>query len=251
MFMWRTVSCIVGRRYLLCRVFSWQNSVSLSLLHFVFQGQAFLLLQVSLDFLLLHSNLLWWKGHLFLVLVLGLVDLHRTIRFQLWITVILNGLPWKWTRILLSFLRLHPSTAFWTLSLTVKATSFLLRSSKSFMVTDTIFLFEYCSISDMSSEDVVASMVLEFGEDLKKKKKKQRLFQINTLLKVLFFLFNSQKQKKKKPNWQMGVLCIAMENVNCSFRTFFEIIIDPQAIVNNNTERSCVLYPVSPNGLTI
>ena len=32
-----------------------------------------------------------------------------------WITVILNGLPWKQTEIILLFLRLHPSTAFWTL----------------------------------------------------------------------------------------------------------------------------------------
>ena len=31
---------------------------------------------------------------------------------QTWITVILNGLPWKRTKIILSFLRLHPSTAF-------------------------------------------------------------------------------------------------------------------------------------------
>ena len=29
--------------------------------------------------------------------------------------MILNGLPWKQTEIILSFLRLHPSTAFWTL----------------------------------------------------------------------------------------------------------------------------------------
>ena len=29
--------------------------------------------------------------------------------------MILNGLPWKRTEIILSFLRLHPSTAFWTL----------------------------------------------------------------------------------------------------------------------------------------
>ena len=53
----------------------------------------------------------------------------------------------------------------------MKATSFLLRSSKSFIVADTIFLFGYCSISEMSSEDVVASMMLEFGEDLRKKAK--------------------------------------------------------------------------------
>ena len=32
-----------------------------------------------------------------------------------WITVILNGLPWKWTEIILSFLRLYVSTAFQTL----------------------------------------------------------------------------------------------------------------------------------------
>ena len=54
----------------------------------------------------------------------GLVGLHKTVQLQLlqrywlghrWITVILNGLPWKQTEIILSFLRLHPSTAFWTL----------------------------------------------------------------------------------------------------------------------------------------
>ena len=29
--------------------------------------------------------------------------------------MILNGLPWKRIEIILSFLKLHPSTAFWTL----------------------------------------------------------------------------------------------------------------------------------------
>ena len=76
-------------------------------------------------------------------------------------------------------------------------------SSKSFMVADTIFLFEYGSISDMSSEDVVASMVLEFGEDLKKKAK---TLSNQHLLKVLFFLFNSQKQKKKKKLADGGIM---------------------------------------------
>ena len=41
--------------------------------------------------------------------------------------MILNGLPWKLTEIILSFLRLHPSTAFLTLLLTIMATPFLLR----------------------------------------------------------------------------------------------------------------------------
>ena len=54
------------------------------LLHFVLQGQTGLLLRVSLDFLLLHSSPLWWKGHLFLVFVLeDLAGLHRDLQFQL------------------------------------------------------------------------------------------------------------------------------------------------------------------------
>ena len=43
--------------------------------------------------------------------------------------MILNGLPWKRTEIILSFLRLHPSTAFQTLLSTTMATPFLLRDS--------------------------------------------------------------------------------------------------------------------------
>ena len=65
-------------------VFSWQNSVRFDLLYFVLQGQIFLLLQVSLDFPLLHSCPLRCKGHPCLVLVLeGLVDLRRTSQLQL------------------------------------------------------------------------------------------------------------------------------------------------------------------------
>ena len=52
------------------------------------------------DFLLLHSSPLKWKGHPFWVLVLkGLVDLHRTVQLQLlqryWLGHRL-GLPWYW-----------------------------------------------------------------------------------------------------------------------------------------------------------
>ena len=72
------------------------------------------------------------------VLVLkGLVCLHRTVQLQLlqcyWLghrlglDVILNGLPWKWTEIILLFLKLHPGTAFCTLLLTMMATPFFLR----------------------------------------------------------------------------------------------------------------------------
>ena len=74
--------------------------LAFALLHLVFQGQTCLLLQVSLDFLLLHSSPLWWKGHLFWVCVLeGLVGLHRTIQYQLlqhyWLGHRL-GLLWYW-----------------------------------------------------------------------------------------------------------------------------------------------------------
>ena len=74
--------------------------LAFALFQFVLQGQTCLLLQISLDFLLLHSNPLWRKGHLFWVLVLkGLIGLHRTIQLQLlqhyWLGHRL-GLPWYW-----------------------------------------------------------------------------------------------------------------------------------------------------------
>ena len=58
--------------------------LAFALLHSTVQGQICLLLQVSLDFLLLHSSPLWWKGYRFGVLVLeGLIGLHRTVQLQL------------------------------------------------------------------------------------------------------------------------------------------------------------------------
>ena len=46
--------------------------------------------------------------------------------------MILNGLPWKWTEIILSFFRLHPSTAFQTLFVDYDGYSI---SSKRFLPT--------------------------------------------------------------------------------------------------------------------
>ena len=75
------------------------------------------------------------------------------------------------------------------------------------MVTDTIFLFEYCSISDMSSEDVVASMVLEFGEDLKKKKKKAKtLSNQHTSESIIFSIQLSEAEKKKTQLADGGIM---------------------------------------------
>ena len=67
----------------------------------------------------------------------GLVSLHRTIQLQLqhyWLGHRLGLLDIEWfsletTEIILSFFRLHPSTAFWTLLLIMMATPFLLRDS--------------------------------------------------------------------------------------------------------------------------
>ena len=84
MFRCRIISCVVERGYPLWQVLSPDKALfTFVLLHFVLQSQTCLLLQASLDFLLLHSNSLWWKGHLSLVLVLeGLVGLHRTVDFS-------------------------------------------------------------------------------------------------------------------------------------------------------------------------
>ena len=85
MSMCRVISCVVGRGCLIWPVYCLGKTVlAFALLHFVLQGQTCLLFQVFLDFLLLHSNPLWWKGHLFWVLVLEcLVSLHRAVQLQL------------------------------------------------------------------------------------------------------------------------------------------------------------------------
>ena len=101
MSMYRVFSCVVGRGCLLWTVhFLGKTLLVFALLHSVFQGQICLLLQVFLDFLLLHSSPLKWKGHLFGVLVLkGLVGPHRTVQLQLlqcyWLGPRL-GLLWYW-----------------------------------------------------------------------------------------------------------------------------------------------------------
>ena len=99
MSMCRIVSCVVGRGCVLWPVRSLRKMLlAFALLHFVLQGQVCLLLQVTLDLLLLHSSPLSWKGHLFLVLVLaGLVGLHRTVQLlqHYWLGHRL-GILWYW-----------------------------------------------------------------------------------------------------------------------------------------------------------
>ena len=109
-----------------------------ALLHCVLQGQICLLVQVSLDFLLLHSSTYDEKGIFFWLVLESLRGLNRIVQLQLlqhyWLGHRLELLWFEWfdleqTEIILSFLRLHPSTAFQTLLLTMMATPFLLRDS--------------------------------------------------------------------------------------------------------------------------
>ena len=99
--MCRVISWVIGKGCLLWWACSLDKTMlAFALLHFVLRGQTCLFLQVSLDFLLLHSSPLWWKEHHFLMLVLeGLVGLHRTILLQLlwhyWFGHRL-GLLWYW-----------------------------------------------------------------------------------------------------------------------------------------------------------
>ena len=98
MSMCRVISYVVGRGCLLWLVHSLGKTLlAFALLHFVLQHQTCLLFQVSLDFLLLHSSHLWWKGHLFRVLVLkGLVGLHRTFNFSSFSVTGWDGLGLLW-----------------------------------------------------------------------------------------------------------------------------------------------------------
>ena len=72
-----------------------------------------------------------------MLILKGLVGLHRIIQVQLFSVtdwgIDLDYCDIEWfaleTEIILSFLRLHPSTAFQTLLLTMIATPFLLRDS--------------------------------------------------------------------------------------------------------------------------
>ena len=88
--MYRVVSCVVGRMCLVWPVRSvGKILLAFALLHFVLQGQTSLILQVSLDFLLLNSSPPWWKEHLFLVWVLeGLCVFIELFNFSFFI---ING----------------------------------------------------------------------------------------------------------------------------------------------------------------
>ena len=120
MSMCRVFSCVAGRGSLLWPACSiGKTLLGFDLLHCVLQGQICLFLLVFLDFLLFHSSPLWWKWCPFWVVVLeGLVGLHRTVQLQLlhcyWLGHRL-GLLWYWMvclgneqRSFCHFCQIHP-----------------------------------------------------------------------------------------------------------------------------------------------
>ena len=134
--MCKAVSCVVEKGYLLWPVHSFgRNSVSLCSTSFCSPRPN---LPVTLDISWLPTFA--FQSPMMNRTSFGGVSSRRSSRSsqnwsassasmvgaQTWITVMLNGLPWKWTKIILSFLRLHPSTAIWTLLLVMRATPFLL-----------------------------------------------------------------------------------------------------------------------------
>ena len=139
MSMCRVISCIVGRRCLLWPVCSLGKTLSAFVwLHLVLQDQTCLLLQVSLYFLL-HFKLLMWKAHLLFFFGANPRTSCRSswnhstsyvsslvFGAWIWISVILNGLPWKQAEMILSLLKLYPSNAFQILLFTTRATPLLL-----------------------------------------------------------------------------------------------------------------------------
>ena len=97
-------------------LFSWQNSVSLCPVSFCTPRPNLPVTPIISWLPTLHSSPLWWKGHLFWVLVLeGLVGLHRTIQIQRFWCYCLGqnlGLLWIWPmhslgKTLLDFALLH------------------------------------------------------------------------------------------------------------------------------------------------
>ena len=68
--------------------------------------------------------------------------------------MILNGLPWKRTEIILSFLRLHPSTAFRTLLLSILIISWQIDGETVEIVTDFILGGSKITADDDCSHEI-------------------------------------------------------------------------------------------------
>ena len=136
------ISWVVGKGCLLWPECSLDKTLlAFALFHFVLQDQTFLLFWVSPGFILLHSNPLEIKRHLFFFLVLaldGVVHLHRTVWLQLF-DISGSGIVLDYCEVEQFALGMNqdhsfvfeiaPKYSIWALWLTVRATAFLLRDS--------------------------------------------------------------------------------------------------------------------------
>ena len=131
--------CCWKRVFAVTSAFSWQNSISLCPASF-YTPRPNLPVTPGVSWLptFAFQSPIMKRISLLGIVLEGLVGLYRTIQVQLlqhyWSGHRL-GLLWYWMvclvnkQIILSFLRLHPSTAFQTLLLTMMATPFILRDS--------------------------------------------------------------------------------------------------------------------------
>ena len=108
--MWTVVSCVFGRRCLLWPACSLGKTLlAFALINFILQSQTCLLFQLYF----------WLPTSVFQSPMMKRTSFFavssRRSCTQTWITIMLNGLHEKQTKIILPFLRLHPSTAFQTL----------------------------------------------------------------------------------------------------------------------------------------
>ena len=98
--MCRVVSCVVEKWRLLLPSCSLDKTLlAFTLLHFVSQGQTCQLVWVSLDFLLLHSNPLWWKGAIYIYIYIYIythtyIHTHTHAHTHIHLVLVLEGLVW-------------------------------------------------------------------------------------------------------------------------------------------------------------
>ena len=133
MSMCKVVSCVVGRGYLLLTsVFLWQNFVSLYPASFCMPRPNL----PGISWLLAFAFQFSMINRTFFFFFFGLcyrrscrsswnhstsASLALVVGAYTWITVMLNGLPWKQTEVILSSFRLHPNTSFQILLLKMRA----------------------------------------------------------------------------------------------------------------------------------
>ena len=153
----RVLSCIVGKECLVLPACSLHKTLlAFAPLHLYSKAKLACFSRYLLTFTFaLQSSVRKRTFFFFLFLVLVLEGLYRISQLQLvwhqWLghrfvtAVMLYGLPWKWIEIILLFLRLHSSAAFWTL---VDHNSYSISSKVSLLIV--VYIMVFCIKCDHS-----------------------------------------------------------------------------------------------------